>query len=79
MVRSYTAITTKKLQSNFIVLGLPEALVSDNRPAFCSDECKNVYRVQHILTTPYHPASNGLAKCYVQMLKDGMKKVTGKK
>ena len=32
--------------------------------------------IQHILTPQYHPASNGLAECYVQVFKDGMKKVT---
>ena len=46
-----------------MVLGPSEALVSDNGPAaaFCSDEFKNVYKYNiYILTTPYHPASNGL-------------------
>ena len=33
--------------------------------------------IQHVTTPPYHSASNGLAECYVQVFKDGMRKLTG--
>ena len=32
--------------------------------------------IQHVRTTAYQPSSNGLAECYVQIVKDGLKKIT---
>jgi len=75
-----TATTTDKLQITFAALGLPEVLVSDNGPAFCSNEFKMFLKqngILHVLTPPYHPVSNGLAECYVQVFKDSLKKLTG--
>ena len=51
---------------------MPEQLVSDNGPQFTSAEFTQFLegnRIKHILSAPYHPASNGLAKCFVQALK----------
>ena len=75
-----TATTIDKLQTSFAALGLPEVVVSDNGPAFCSDEFRSFMKqngIQHVKTPPYHPASNGLAERYVQVFKDGMRKSTG--
>ena len=75
-----TATTIDKLQTTFAALGLPEVIVSDNGPAFCSDEFRSFMKqngIQHVKTPPYHPASNGLAERYVQVFKDGMRKLTG--
>ena len=75
-----TATTIDKLQTSFAALGLPEVVISDNGPAFCSDEFRSFMKqngIQHVKTPPYHPASNGLAERYVQVFKDGMRKSTG--
>ena len=56
-----------------------EILVSDNGPAFSSDEfqqftCRN--GIRHVTSTSYHPASNGSAVRAVQTFKDGIRKIT---
>ena len=69
------------LLPQFAALGLPEVIVSDNGPAFCSDEFRMFVKqngIQHVLTPPYHPALNGLAEHYVQTFKDGTRKLTGR-
>ena len=51
---------------------LPEQLVSDNGPQFSSTEFSQFLesnRIKHILSAPYHPASNGLAERFMQTLK----------
>ena len=48
--------------------------------SFCSYKFRFFMKqngIQHVKTPPYHPASNGLAECYVQVFKDGMRKSTG--
>ena len=54
-----------------------KVLVSDNGPAFISDEFQAFLsrnRIIHQRISPYHPASNGLAERTVQTLKRAMKK-----
>jgi len=54
---------------------LPEQLVLDNGPQFTSTEFKQFLEgnhINHILSAPYYPASNGLAGCFVQTLKRTM-------
>ena len=74
-----TAQTTiDKMRTTFAALGIPEQVVSDNGPAFKSEEFKEFLRkncVRHSMTSPYHPASNGLAERAVQTLKSGLKKM----
>jgi transposase InsO family protein len=77
-----TATTTasaaiEKLRQSFCTHGLPETLVSDNGPCFASNEFSDFCRrngVRHVLTPPYHPASNGLAERAVQSLKRSLKR-----
>ena len=58
--------------------GVPTTLVSDNGPQFTSKEFRDKmtkWGVNHLLTPPYHPASNGLAERAVGLVKDRLKKM----
>lgn len=77
---STAAITNEKLQQTFATLGLPETVVSDNGPAFTSEEFGKFMKVNgisHVRTSPYHPASNGLAERVVQTFKTALKRMSG--
>ena len=69
--------TITVLRQVFSAYGIPRQLVSDNGPQFTSVEfatfCQ-VNGIKHIRTSPYHPASNGLAERFVQSFKVAMKK-----
>ena len=56
--------TVAVLRKMFVANGLPEQLVSDNRPQFVSGELASFCQfkgVKHIHVSPYHPSFNGLA------------------
>ena len=58
--------------------GFPATLVSDNGPQFTSkifSEKMTKWGIKHILTPPYHPASNGLAEKAVGIIKTKLKKM----
>ena len=58
--------------------GFPTTIVSDNGPQFTSDMFKDrmsKWGVKHLLTPPYHPASNGLAERAVGIVKGRLKKM----
>lgn len=58
-------VTIEKMQSMFAMLGLLEILVTDNRTAFTSAEFEHFCKrngICHISSSPFHPATNGLAK-----------------
>ena len=59
----------------FTTFGLPEQLVSDNGPQFVSAEFSQFLKsigIKHIKFAPYHPSTNGIAKCFVQSFKRAM-------
>lgn len=56
--------------------GIPNKLVTDNGPSFCSETFKEFvanYNIEHIKTAPYHPASNGAAENAVKIFKKKFK------
>ncbi|XP_063879465.1 uncharacterized protein K02A2.6-like [Scylla paramamosain] len=68
--------TIKALMQMFATHGLTERLVSDNGPQFTSQEFKDLLKIngiQHVLSTPYHPSTNGEAEKSVQTFKHNMK------
>ena len=75
---STSSATIELLQRSFASFGLPETIVSDNATAFTSSEFSDFLkknRIRHILTPPYHPASNGLVERSVQTLEEGLKRL----
>ena len=72
--------TIQQLRSLFAVHGVPEQLVSDNGTSFTSNEFSKFTQangLKHIFTSPYHPASNGLAERAVQSFKHAVSKLSG--
>ena len=71
--------TIARLQTLFAQFRLSDIIVSDNGSCFVSQEFENYISangIRHLLSAPYHPATNGLAERLVQMVKNGLKRVT---
>ena len=66
MTKSSTLLATnEKMRSTFATLGIPEQLVTDNGTRFTSEDFRQFMQnneVHHIMTSPYHLSSNGLAE-----------------
>ncbi|XP_026569428.1 uncharacterized protein K02A2.6-like, partial [Pseudonaja textilis] len=68
-----TQAVVKALTRLFVTHGLPDTLVSDNGPQFTSCEFSMYVAnlgIRHVLTAPFHPASNGMAEGAVRSAKE---------
>ncbi|XP_044169686.1 uncharacterized protein LOC122953784 [Acropora millepora] len=68
--------TIEMLSHLFAAYGLPEEIVLDNGPQFVSDEMLHFMKkhgIQRTRVPRYHPASNGEAERYVQILKQTLR------
>ena len=75
-----TSALIEALRPIFAAHGFPETIVSDNGPAFISAAFSEFCAhngIEHKLTPPYHPASNGAAERSVQILKQALKTSQG--
>lgn len=75
-----TRTTIHRLRETFARFGIPVTLVSDNGTCFTSREFKEFLSrngIKHKLIAPYHPATNGQAERYVQIVKQGLRTMTG--
>ena len=73
-----TPRTLRQLDSVFADRGLPTILVSDNGPQFTSELFASHMKansIKHVLTPPYHPASNGFAEVAVGIMKGQLKRM----
>ncbi|XP_032071928.1 uncharacterized protein K02A2.6-like [Thamnophis elegans] len=62
----------------FATHGLPDVLVSDNGPQLTATKFEAFLAsqgIQHALTSPFHPASNGLAERAVRSVKEALSKL----
>lgn len=80
MTSATSNATIIKLRQTFATHGLPSSIVSDNGTPFTAKEfcefCKT-NGIKRINSSPYHPASNGLAERAVQTVKRGLKRTPG--
>ncbi|XP_015780595.1 PREDICTED: uncharacterized protein K02A2.6-like [Acropora digitifera] len=78
MGQATTTNTIAALRRVFSYFGLPEHLVTDNGSQFTSAEFQNFLKendIEHALTAPGHPATNGLSERYVGEFKDKLNKI----
>ena len=82
MTTTTASRTIEELRKLFATHGLPEQLVSDNGPQFIADEFGEFMRnncIKHIKSAPYHPATNGIAKRFVQTFKQALRAALAEK
>ena len=78
MTTSVSQATTERLKNTFATHGLPEIFVSDNASCFMSEEFEVFMKkngIRHVISAPYHPATNGCAERAVQTFKAALKKM----
>ena len=77
MMQDTTASPTiQELRTLFARWGIPQQMVTDNGPQFVAHEFQMFVKannIKHTKSSPYHPATNGLAERFVQTLKRALK------
>ena len=79
MSTSTSATTIENLRVMFATHGLPDVLVSDNGSCFTCQEFQEFMRlngIKHVHSAPFKPTSNGQAERAVQIIKQGIRRVT---
>ena len=72
--------TVNTMRRMFATHGIPQKCVTDNGPCFASKEFTTFLEtngVESVRSTPYHPATNGIAEKTVQTVKKGIAKQRG--
>ena len=77
VVKKITSMTAQHIAGQmklvFSEYGLPETIISDNGPSYSAEAFHKLikdYSVNHITSSLYYPQSSGLAKKYVQIVKN---------
>ena len=76
---STSKVTIQHLKTLFAQFGIPDIIATDNGPCFVSSEFEDFLAangIKHWKSAPYHPSSNGLAEKAVQIIKQGLKKLS---
>jgi len=72
--------TIQKLRSIFSTHVVPQKIVSDNGPTFCSKQFQAFTRengIRHTSSAPYQPSSNGVAERAVRTMKQSLHQMQG--
>lgn len=78
MVHATSCATKQHLKKMFAQFGIPRTVVTDNGSPFVSQEFEQFLvksGINHLTSSPYHPATNGQAERAVQIVKQGLKKL----
>ncbi len=77
-----STMTVELLHTLFSRTGFPEQMVSDYGTQFTSEEFQSFVKgngIRHTTSVPYNPAMNGLAKRFIESLKQSLKAMGGEK
>ncbi|XP_058024066.1 uncharacterized protein K02A2.6-like [Ahaetulla prasina] len=79
LMKSMTAeAVISVLRHLFVTHGLPDTLVSDNGPQFTVTLFERYLAeegIRHVLSAPFHPATNGLAERFVRSAKEALSRI----
>ena len=68
-------VLIQEMKAVFTKLGVPSVIVSDGGPQYIATEFQDftkLWQIEHRLSSPRNPQSNGMAECFVQTMKASM-------